>query len=184
MRKACAILLWYLMASSSAHFGGRWSERVRLRRAFVVVVLSAMIVLLQVSSLPLVSHNGKLDRIKRKRPERRTSAYLGTHILLSDLDRHTESGQAGQQLVAVEVKFFVAVGIPGAIWATRFFDNAVEAGADLERVLLQHDMQFSGRELLSAGSRRRGNGCHRPNSSPALLGGARPGHFLRPLPVL
>src|SRR5712691_9385979 len=156
MRKACAILLWYLMASSSAHFGGRWSERARLRRALVVVVLSVMIVLLQVSSLPLVSHNGKLDRIKRKRPERRASAYLGTYILLGDLERHTESGQAGQQLVAVEVKLFVAVGIPGAIWATRFFDNAVEAGTDLQGALLQDDMQFAGRLVSRSG---RGT-CH------------------------
>src|SRR6266567_1578253 len=131
------------MASSSAHFGGRWSERVRLRRALVVVVVSVMVFLLQMSSLLLASHNGKLDKIKRKRPERRTSAYLGTHILLGDLDPHTESGQAGQQLVAVEVKLFVAIGIPGAIWATRFFDNTVEAGADLQRVLLQDDMQAS-----------------------------------------
>jgi hypothetical protein len=56
--------------------------------------------------------------------------------LLGDLDRHSESGQAGQQLVAVEVKLFVAVGIPGAIWATWFANDAVEAGADLQRVLL------------------------------------------------
>src|SRR2546428_11637604 len=49
------------------HFGGLWSERVRLRRAFVVVVFSVVMFLLQASSLLLVSHNSKLDRIKQKR---------------------------------------------------------------------------------------------------------------------
>jgi hypothetical protein len=75
-------------------------------------------------------------------PSLAASAYLGTDVFLDDLSGDTESGQVGQQLVAVEVKFFVAVGIPGAIWATKFFDNAVETGADLQQVLLQHDMQF------------------------------------------
>ncbi len=43
-------------------------------------------------------------------------------------------------MVAVKVKLFVAVGIPGAIWATGFFDHTMEAGTDLQGALLQQQI--------------------------------------------